>query len=140
MCDSSEVGPRWEKTDLGVIVGSTDPIEVLAMKFCGGNNLETDEQSGDSELLDNLIEQGTFAFVLKVMNGEPATTTSKDPSGVNGSCAFHSRMLTLSSPQSIFSTAEPGGRRIHGYHTLHTLTMLEYEGGQPAVASTQVEH
>lgn len=58
----------------GVILGSTDQIEELPMTFrrCRGNNLEIDEQSVVGELLGDLTKQSTFAFVLKVMNGEPS--------------------------------------------------------------------
>ena len=71
----------------------------------------------------------------------PATTTSKEPSGVNVSSIFHSRMLTLSSPLNRSSArSSMAGDESTATHALHTLAMLEYQGGQPAVAATQVEH
>jgi hypothetical protein len=127
----------------GVIVASTDQIEELPMKFrCRrGDNLEIDEQPVDGELLGNLTERSTFAFVLKVMNGEPSDHHIEGPKRCQWVLQIPlSNADPLVAPESIFGTAEHGWRRIQGYHALHTVAMLEYEGGQPAVAATQVEH
>jgi hypothetical protein len=59
---------------LGLIVGSTDQIEEVAMKLRRGrsNNLEIDEHPVSGELFGDLIEQCSFAVVFEVVNGEPS--------------------------------------------------------------------
>ena len=63
MCQSGFTHPKKLVFDgrepiFGVILGSTDQIEELPMKFrcCGGNDLKIDEQSVDGELLGDLTE------------------------------------------------------------------------------------
>ncbi len=54
----------------GIILGSTDQVEELSMKFgrCRRNNLKIGEQSVVVELFSNLTEQSMFAFIYKMMN------------------------------------------------------------------------
>ena len=84
----------------GVVLGSTDQIEELAMMFGrrGCNNFQIGEESVVAEPFDDLPKERTFAVILKVMNGEPSYNKIEGPSSGNGSSKFHSCRLTRSSP------------------------------------------
>jgi len=148
LCQSGFTHPKKLVFDgrepiFGVILGSTDQIQKLTMKLrrCGGDNLEIGEQSIVGELFGNLTEQSTFAFVLKVMNGEPSYHHVEGPKWCQRVLQIPlSNADPLVADESIFSAAEHRWRGIHRYDALHSCAMLEYEGGQPAVATTQVEH
>ena len=66
----SKLGFDRGKSILGVIIGSANQIQELAMKFGGGgsNNLKVGERTVGVELLGNLTEQDLLALIFEMMD------------------------------------------------------------------------
>jgi hypothetical protein len=127
----------------GVVVGSTNQIQELAMQFGrgGSNNFEIGEQSVVGELLGNFAEQETLAVVLDMMDGESSHNHIERPQRRQGIIQVPlPNADSIVAHESTVGMPKHGRRRIHGHDLLDAWAMLENEGCQPAVATPQVKH